>query len=46
MGVLMQAADVSADDAAHLEQALGRKDLVPVIIWFCYSISRRASQRI
>jgi len=29
VGVLMQAADVSADDAAHLEQALGRKDLVP-----------------
>ncbi|MFK4818967.1 M23 family metallopeptidase [Ochrobactrum quorumnocens] len=29
VGVLMQAADVAAEDAANLEQALGRKDLVP-----------------
>ena len=29
LGVLMQAADVAAEDAEHLEQALGRKDLVP-----------------
>ena len=29
VGVLMQAADVAAEDAANLEQALGRKNLVP-----------------
>lgn len=29
VGVLMQAADVAPEDAANLEQALGRKDLVP-----------------
>ena len=29
VGVLMQAADIAAEDAAHLEQALGRKELLP-----------------
>lgn len=29
VGVLMQAADVAAEDAKNLEQALGRKELVP-----------------
>ncbi|OYR08897.1 M23 family metallopeptidase [Brucella grignonensis] len=29
VGVLMQAADVAAEDSANLEQALGRKNLVP-----------------
>lgn len=29
LGILMEAADVASEDAANLEQALGRKELVP-----------------